>query len=62
MQRILQDPYSDYSKYFAPIELVRRLLLTTFIIIEPGNLVSKLMQLYLKLDNSYTYCILLVHM
>ena len=41
MQRILQDHYKDHCKWFAPVELVRRLLLPIFIVIDPGNLVSK---------------------
>ena len=42
MQRALQDPYTDNSKWFASVELVRRLLLAVFIVIDPGNLVRKL--------------------
>ena len=41
MQRALQDLHADQNKWFALIELVRRLLLPIFIVIDPGNLVSK---------------------
>lgn len=42
MQRVLQDLHADQYKWFALIELVRRLLLPISIVIDPGNLVSKL--------------------
>ena len=42
MQKTLQDPYTANCKWFAPVELVRRLLLPIFIVIDPGNLVRKL--------------------
>ena len=48
MQRALQDLYADQNKWFALIELVRRLLLPIFIVIDPGNLVSK--------PSIYLYC------
>ena len=39
---MLQDPYTNDSKWFAPFELARRLLPAIFISIDPGNLVSEL--------------------
>jgi len=40
MQRILRDDYKDHCKWFAPVELVRRLLLMILLTVDPGNLVS----------------------
>ena len=40
IQRTLQDAYKDDSKWFAPVELIRRLLIVIFIVIAPGSLVS----------------------
>ena len=42
MQRILLDDYKDHCKWFSPVELVRRLLLLILLMVDPGNLVSKL--------------------
>ena len=39
---MLQDPYTNESKWFAPFELARKLLPAIFISIDPGNLVSEL--------------------
>ena len=39
-QKTLLDAYKEDCKWFLPIELIRRILLVIFIIIEPRNLVS----------------------
>ena len=59
MQRILQDHYKDHCKWFAPVELVRRLLLPIFIVIDPGNLVSK--PILCTSDNMYNDNYIYVH-
>ena len=40
MKKILQDPYTKDRQWWAPIELITRLLLIIFIIVDVGNLVS----------------------
>ena len=40
MKKILQYPFTKDCQWWAPIELITRLLLIIFIIVDVGNLVS----------------------
>ena len=61
MQRILQNDYADNCKCFAPVELVRRLLLPIFIVIDPGNLVSKSTLTIANYNTMYTPLMLIIY-
>ena len=40
MAKLLKAPYAEDHSWWAPVELLRRILFIIFIIILPGNLVS----------------------
>ena len=63
MTKILQEPFTQDCQWWAPIELIKRLLLIVFIIFDAGNLVSywnyeilsPLTHTYVVYFNTYTY-------
>ena len=46
VQDVLSKSFSDECYWWAPVELLRRLLVIVSIVVAPGNLVSQLTSVY----------------
>ena len=56
MKKILQYPFTKDCQWWAPIELITRLLLIIFIMVDIGNLVSECSSISYEYYQEYYVC------